>query len=98
MLLHDTAGDSELVQLKQGLVAWNPPCVKLCLHYLWGIQEVSSCYAHSWGGLSMVPGMTKVPLEEVMLKLIMKYGPEDPVLGQPVRKVGMRHDLFQDGS
>lgn len=50
----------------------------------------------------MVPGMSKVCLEKVVLRLIMKYGPEDPVLGQPmemrIRKAGMRHALFQHGS
>lgn len=55
---------------------------------------MSSCYAHFWGALPVVPGMTKVPLEEVVPRLIMKYSPEDPVLGQPmerpIRKACMR--------
>lgn len=63
---------------------------------------MSSCYSHFWDGLPVVPGMSKVCLEKVVLRLIMKYGPEDPVLGQPmemrIRKAGMRHALFQHGS
>ena len=49
----------------------------------------------------MVPGMIGVPLEKVVYRQIMKYSPEDPIPGQtvevPVRKVGMRHALFQHG-
>lgn len=45
--------------------------------------------------------MIGVPLEKILYGQIMKYSPEDLVLGQPmevpVREAEMRHALFQHG-
>lgn len=71
----------------------NSACVKQGLHYLQVRQELLFCWF--LGGLPAVQDMIRLPLEKVLYRQIMKYSPEDPVLGQPmevpVRKVGMRH-------